>query len=104
MAQLRQQGYTEQTSHELSSIAQTFNTIQRQMAKMKHIQLQYQQHPSQLQPLQPGMPGFPDPSRQQQGTPQAMMNGMPQPSTSGPPQQQMQMPVPPAQQQPGMRE
>lgn len=92
MQQLRQQGHTEQTSNELNSIVHTLNAIQRQMAKMKHLQLQYQHHAQS--PQQPGMPAYPGPMPQQG----QMVNGTVQ--TPGiPMQQQMQMPMPPAQAQ-----
>lgn len=92
MANLRQQGLTEQTSQELAMIAQTFNTLQRQMAKMRQAQMhQLQQQQQQQQQQQP--PGPPPPGYQGM-----MINGMSPPQHGGMsmpmPMQQMQMPMP----------
>jgi len=98
MAHLRQQGFTEQTSQELNMISQTFNTLQRQMAKMKQMQMQHQHHNNNLNsPMNSQqMPSYPGGPPQQQQSQAATTNGMSHPT---PQQQQMQMPVPPMQMQ-----
>lgn len=110
MQQLRQQGFTEQTSNELNTIVHTLNAIQQQMARMK--QYQHSQSRSMQQTPQSAgsgpMPGYSGGQPQQplQHQQQMSMNGMPQPPNSAPrgqqqqQQQQMQMPMPPAQMQP----
>jgi hypothetical protein len=73
MQQLRQAGQTEQTSPELAQISQTFNFIQKHVAKMKHMQmLQQQQAMQQQQQNQAQSPTAGPPGMQQQQLPGQM--------------------------------
>ena len=100
MAILRTQGHTEQSSPELAQLVTMFGNIQRQLARLRHLQLAQQgQAQAQLSPQSSQSQGVPLPSNESMPVRQPSLGSMSQINGNmpGPSQAQQQQSQPPSQ-------